>query len=76
MPAPPAAPVTPASLKLILTRDVVGEFNLWACRGTGGRGCRRNTHRTQPKPCDDCLGPLPPEMTLEQVMERLNRGDA
>ena len=62
-------------LSLILDRDRAGTLQLWACRGVG-KGCRRNTFRTTKARCDDCYGPLPNEMTLEQVQAQLERGDA
>jgi hypothetical protein len=68
-------PETPAKLSLIMQRDHTGELRLWACRGEG-KGCGRNKFRKQSVHCDDCLGPLPPDMTLEEVHQRLARTDA
>lgn len=64
-------------LSLILYRKPDGAFGLWACRGAG-KGCKRNSYRkdVSRKPCEDCVGPLPENLTLEQVQERLSRGDA
>lgn len=62
-------------LNLILDRRDDGELAMWACRGEG-KGCKRNTFRARKKCCSDCLGPLPDDMTLEQVTQRLKQGDA
>lgn len=62
-------------LQTILAKDVDGKFALWACRGTG-KGCTRNKYRSSLKPCDDCFGPLPEDMTLEQVAQKLQKGEA
>jgi hypothetical protein len=62
-------------LQTILYRDTDGELKLWACRGVG-KGCKRNKTRTNAKPCDDCFGPLDESMTLEQVHDRITKGDA
>ncbi len=62
-------------LETILARDAAGKLRLWACRGAG-KGCERNKHRRKTKPCEDCFGPLPEDMTLGEVAERLQRGDA
>lgn len=62
-------------LSLILHRDADQKFKLWACRGEG-KGCARNKYRSRLKPCDDCFGPLPENLTLGQVVERLKQGDA
>lgn len=64
-----------ADLQLILARDAGQRLCLWACRGAG-KGCTRNLHRRSKAPCVDCLGPLPATMTLEEVLEKLERGDA
>ena len=61
-------------LKLILAHDREQQLRLWACRGNG-RGCKRNRYRKS-VPCDDCFGPLPEHLTLAEVEERLQRGDA
>jgi hypothetical protein len=61
-------------LKLILARDREQQLWLWACRGNG-RGCQRNRYR-KGVPCEDCFGPLPEHLTLGEVEERLQRGDA
>jgi hypothetical protein len=57
------------TLKLILARDAANDLQMWACRGVG-RGCERNKY-SWAKPCDDCFGPLPRQMTLEEVAARL-----
>lgn len=63
-------------LTLILYRPPgVSKWEMWACRGAG-KGCKRNKTRKNLKPCEDCFGPLPEDMTLEEVTERLSRGDA
>lgn len=62
-------------LNLILARDDKGEFQLWACRGTG-KGCERNRYRQSKAACQDCYGPLPHDMTLAEVQARLQKGDA
>jgi hypothetical protein len=64
-----------SKLDMILARDAAGEFQLWGCRGAG-KGCNRNRYRKQKKPCADCFGPLPPQMMLGEVVERLAKGDA
>jgi hypothetical protein len=64
-----------SELITILYRLPSGKFVLWACRGEG-KGCKRNRYRSSQKPCGDCLGPLPENWTLQQVIEHLNRGDA
>jgi hypothetical protein len=64
-----------ADLQTILAKDEAGEFQLWACRGTG-KGCSRNKYRRQQKPCDDCFGPLDENLTLGEVQDRLRQGDA
>lgn len=65
-----------AGLRLILEGDLEPDsLQAWACRGNG-KGCRRNRFRKQSKHCDDCFGPLSPDMTLEQVKARLGQGDA
>lgn len=61
-------------LKMILARDHAGIFHLWACRGNG-KGCNRNRFRKS-VPCDDCFGPLPETMTIGEVVDKLDRGDA
>jgi hypothetical protein len=64
------------NLRLILEGDgKTGLTHAWACRGDG-KGCKRNTFRKRSTHCDDCMGPLPPDMTLEQVRARLDHGDA
>jgi len=61
-------------LKLILARDREHQLRLWACRGNG-RGCQRNRYRNG-VPCEDCAGPLPEHLTLSEVEEQLQLGDA
>ena len=61
-------------LDMILHRKRDGNFGLWACRGEG-RGCKRNRYRKS-IPCDDCVGPLPEQETIEHLLDRLRRGDA
>lgn len=67
--------VNTTTLQTILARDAAGKLCLWACRGEG-KGCARNKYRSSLKPCDDCFGPLPEAMTLGEVVDRLNKGDA
>lgn len=62
-------------INMILARDNAGQLQLWACRGNG-KGCRRNLYRSAAKPCDDCMGPLPGNMTLADVQKRITQGDA
>lgn len=65
-------------LSLILARDQQSprhDLRLWACRGEG-KGCKRNRYRTAKAPCDDCFGPLDPNMTVADVIKRLEQGDA
>ncbi|WP_375782929.1 hypothetical protein ACE10Z_23735 [Bradyrhizobium sp. Pha-3] len=62
-------------LDMILAKDEAGEFRLWACRGEG-KGCDRNKYRRSKSPCVDCVGPLDENLTLGEVMDQLNRGDA
>lgn len=62
-------------LELILHKNGRGSLDLWACRGAG-RGCKRNSTRERKKLCDDCFGPLDPKMTIGQVHDRLQKGDA
>jgi len=62
-------------LELILHKNKVGEFEMWACRGAG-KGCSRNKYRMSKKPCTDCAGPLPETLTVGEVQEMLKRGDA
>jgi hypothetical protein len=64
-----------AALNTILAKDADGKFCLWACRGEG-KGCARNKYRRQQTPCGDCVGPLDETMTLGEVQDRLQRGDA
>lgn len=62
-------------LDLILQKEASGEFELYACRGKG-KGCKRNKTREKKAACEDCMGPLPEHLTLEEVYNRLNKGDA
>jgi hypothetical protein len=62
-------------LDLILARDRANKFALWACRGAG-KGCKRNSHRARSVPCEDCFGPLPEQLTLAEVIQRIEKGDA
>ncbi len=62
-------------LELILAHAGTGKLELYACRGIG-KGCPRNRYRTSKSPCDDCMGPLPHDMTMEQVQKRIAAGDA
>lgn len=64
-----------SDLQLVMANDERNRLQLWACRGEG-KGCKRNKYRTTKKPCDDCVGPLPRNMTLEQVQKKLEQGDA
>ena len=67
--------MTESKLDLILHKDAQGKFGLWACRGEG-KGCNRNKYRNTKAPCTDCVGPLPEDMTLGEVQEKLRKGDA
>lgn len=49
-------------------------FKLWVCRGEG-RGCKRNRYRTTKKHCEDCYEPAETD-TIEQVMQKMKRGNA
>lgn len=62
-------------LNLIMANDEGGNKGLWACRGAG-KGCERNKYRNAKKPCEDCMGPLDGNLTLEQAIEKLEQGDA
>jgi hypothetical protein len=62
-------------LNLIMDRDAANELRLWACRGDG-KGCRRNSFRSIKRACENCLGPLPENMTLAEVQKQLERADA
>lgn len=62
-----------SDLELILVKDGK-DFSLYACRGEG-KGCKRNRYRISKKQCEDCKGPLPEDMTLEQVQRELAKGD-
>lgn len=62
-------------ITFILEKDDDGKFNLWVCRGKG-KGCKRNTHRSKSKHCDDCIFANDMEETLEELQKRLRRGDA
>jgi hypothetical protein len=62
-------------LEMILAKNGVGKFDLWACRGEG-KGCPRNKFRKRKKPCEDCVGPLPEHLTIGEVHQMLKRGDA
>jgi len=62
------------TLQLILARISGPQFALFACRGAG-KGCDRNTHRKTKAPCQDCFGPLPEDMTIGEVEQRLAKGD-
>ena len=64
-----------SNIDMILAKDENGKFALWACRGEG-KGCPRNFYRKNKKPCEDCYGPLDENLTLAEVQEQLNRGDA
>lgn len=70
--------VVTGQLQTILERVKPGKepecFVLWACRGEG-RGCPRNKHRTRKTHCGDCVL-VNDEETLEELVKRLNRGDA
>lgn len=68
-------PQSAPGLDLILAHDGGGHLHLWACRGTG-KGCHRNKFRASKANCEDCMGPLPSNMTLEEVQRRLAAGDA
>lgn len=63
------------SLALIMHRLGNGKLAMSACRGAG-KGCNRNRYRKTKVPCEDCMGPLPEDMTMAQVLERLEKGDA
>jgi hypothetical protein len=63
-----------SDLQFIMERTA-GKLVLWACRGAG-RGCPRNRFRTRKRHCDDCVACDNPNETVEQVQERLRRGDA
>lgn len=67
--------MTMEKLETILVKDENGKFQLYACRGVG-KGCQRNKHRSHKAQCNDCFGPLDENMTLEDVVKRLQRGDA
>lgn len=62
-------------LLLILNIEGDGSLALYACRGAG-KGCPRNRFRKSKSKCEDCVGPLPTDMTLEQVQRRLASGEA
>jgi len=66
------------TLSMILERVRPGAtsdcFKLWACRGEG-KGCGRNTFRSKKVHCDDCVETDPRE-TLEQLVWRIQKGDA
>lgn len=59
-------------LVTFLHRERSGEFNLYACRGTGKK-CPHK--RARKKKCDDCVKGRPEE-TIEQLLIRIERGDA
>lgn len=65
-------------LEMILVKVGKGnspeDFKLYACRGAG-KGCKRNTYRARKKQCDDCVEARDEE-TMQQLMDRLARGDA
>lgn len=62
-------------LDLILHRDADDKLKLWACRGVG-KGCARNRFRKSKAPCADCMGPLDEKLTMEEVLAKLETGDA
>lgn len=66
---------TSLSMALILHRNGRNNFEMYACRGDG-KGCDRNKYRKTLAPCDDCIGPLDPKMTLGEIEEKLTKGDA
>lgn len=57
-------------LSLVMEAHLGRQVEVWACRGEG-RGCRRNGFRVNKVHCDDCLGPLPKGLTLEQVRNQI-----
>lgn len=67
-----------AKLDMILVKVGPGnkpeDFKLYACRGEG-KGCKRNTFRARKKQCDDCVEGRDEE-TMQQLMDRMERGDA
>jgi len=58
-------------LELIVAKDEAGANRLYACTGAG-RGCKRNKYRQHAVPCDDCVGPLPAGITLQQAINTVN----
>ena len=67
--------MTEKKLEMILHKGADGKFSMYACRGAG-KGCKRNVTRLRKTPCEDCWGPLDESMTVGEVHERLNKGDA
>lgn len=63
-------------LQMILYKRRSGQFALAACRGDR-KGCAKFRAQKKPtRPCDDCVRCDDMTETLEQVMKRINRGDA
>jgi hypothetical protein len=64
--------VNSPQVNLILARNALGQFALWACGGAG-MGCNRNRYRQQKAPCNDCLGPLAEDLTIGEVEEHIRK---
>ncbi len=59
------------AVKVLVQPHSFDRLCAWACRGPG-KGCGDG----RAMPCEDCLGPVAPEMTYRQIVERLRMGDA
>lgn len=63
-------------MTLILEHSGMGGLlELWACRGEA-KGCTRHADHPRKTHCEDCFGPLPPNMTMGEVLKRVEEGDA
>lgn len=63
-------------LQMILYKRRNGQHALAACRGTS-KGCDKFRAQKKPtRPCEDCVRCDDMSETVEQVLARINRGDA
>lgn len=63
-------------IQAIMFKRRNGQFKLAFCRGMN-KGCDKMRADKKPKkPCDNCYIPEDENMTIGEVYERLNKGDA
>lgn len=62
-------------LQFILFKRRNGQFAMSACRGLN-KGCAKmRSDKVPKKPCPDCVACDDPNETLQQVADRIARGD-